>query len=73
MNFPDNFFQDEYRCDFLVPELMKRAWAAEIEILEVIANICKKYNYSILQTVARCWALFVIKVLCRGTMTLISP
>ena len=44
MIFPDNFFQDEYRCDFLVPELMKRAWAAEIEILEIIDNICKKYN-----------------------------
>lgn len=24
MNFPAEFFQDEYRCDFLVPELMKR-------------------------------------------------
>lgn len=54
MNFPDNFFQDEYRCDFLVPELMKRAWAAEIEILEVIANICKKYN---LQYFADCGTL----------------
>jgi len=44
MNFPDEFFQDEYRCDFLVPELMKRAWAAEIEILEIVDHICKKYN-----------------------------
>lgn len=44
MNFPAEFFQDEYRCDFLVPELMKRAWAAEIEILEVVSQICEKYS-----------------------------
>jgi lipopolysaccharide cholinephosphotransferase len=44
MNFPDEFFQDEYRCDFLVPELMKRAWAAEMEILEIVDYICQKYN-----------------------------
>lgn len=44
MNFSDDFFQDEYRCDFLVPALMKRAWAAEIEVLEVVINICKKYH-----------------------------
>ena len=44
MNFPAEFFQDEYRCDFLVPELMKRAWATEIEILEVVTQICEKYN-----------------------------
>ena len=23
MNFPAEFFQDEYRCDFLVPELIR--------------------------------------------------
>lgn len=54
MNFPEEFFQDEYRCDFLVPELMKRAWAAEIEILEVVANICEKYH---LQYFADCGTL----------------
>lgn len=54
MEFPDNFFQDEYRCDFLVPVMMKRAWAAEIEILEVVANICEKYH---LQYFADCGTL----------------
>lgn len=44
MEFPEIFFQDEYRSDFLVPEMMKRAWAAESEILEVVANICNKYH-----------------------------
>lgn len=42
MDFPVNFFQDEYRCDFLVSELMKRTWAAEMEILQIVINICEK-------------------------------
>lgn len=54
MYFPENFFETEYRHDFLVPSLMKRAWAAEIEILEVISNICKKYD---LQYFADCGTL----------------
>lgn len=44
MNFPKEFFQDEYRCDFLVPEMMKRAWATQIEVLLVIDEICKKHG-----------------------------
>lgn len=44
MNFSEDFFQDEYRCDFLIPELMKRAWAAEMEILEIVINICQKHH-----------------------------
>ena len=52
MNFPAEFFQDEYRCGFLVPELMKRAWATEIEILEVVTREfdtlkCKKVPQSL--------------------------
>lgn len=44
MEFPNNFFQDEWRCDFKVCELMKRAWAAELEVLQVVAGICTKYG-----------------------------
>lgn len=44
MQFPEDYFQDEYRCDFLVPEMMKRAWAAQIEILEVIIDICNRHH-----------------------------
>lgn len=44
MNFSEDFFQDEYRFGFLIPELMKRAWAAEMEILEIVINICEKYH-----------------------------
>lgn len=44
MNFADNFFDEEYRCGFKVEELMKRAWAASMEVLQVVIDICQKNN-----------------------------
>ena len=44
MTFPDEFFRDETREGFFVPELMKRAWAAELEVLQVVADICERYG-----------------------------
>ncbi len=44
MRFPDSFFEDEVRDGFYVPALMKRSWAAQIEVLEVVAHICKKHH-----------------------------
>ena len=44
MIFPENFFQDEYRNGFLVPQMMKRAWAAKLELLQIIIDICNKYD-----------------------------
>lgn len=46
MYFPENYFQDEYRCDFFVPEMMKRAWAAEMELLQIIIEICNRHHLS---------------------------
>lgn len=43
MKFQKDFFEEEIRNDFLVPEMMKRAWAAEMEILQVVADICEKH------------------------------
>lgn len=42
MTFPDSFFQAEYRSDFYVSAMMKHAWAAKLELLEIIIQICKK-------------------------------
>ena len=44
MKFPENYFKEEIRCDFKIPEMMKRAWAAQIEILQVVIHICDKYH-----------------------------
>ena len=44
LHFPAEFFRDEERDGFLVPEMMKRAWAAELEVLEVIRRVCKEHD-----------------------------
>ena len=42
--FPEAYFKGEEREGFYVEEMMKRAWAAQIEVLELIDHICKKYQ-----------------------------
>lgn len=44
MEFAKEFFQKEIREGFEVPEMMKRAWAAEMEILKIVADICEKHG-----------------------------
>lgn len=44
VKFSESWFEDEVRDGFYVPAFMKRAWAAELEVLERVADICKKYG-----------------------------
>lgn len=44
MKFPKEFFLDEVREGFYIPAMMKRAWAAELEILVEIDRICEKHR-----------------------------
>lgn len=44
MEFQYTYFDDEVREGFYVSGLMKRIWAAQLEVLETIDNICKKYD-----------------------------
>ena len=44
MQFPDSFFEDEVRDGFYVPALMKRAWAAHLEVLASVADFCQKHQ-----------------------------
>ena len=44
INFPKDYFKDEYREGFLVESMVKRAWAAQLEILKRIEEICDKYG-----------------------------
>lgn len=46
MYFEDSFFEDEIRSGFLVPTMVKRGWAATLEVLEDIDRVCKKYGLS---------------------------
>lgn len=44
MQFPKSYFEDEVRDGFYVPAMMKRAWAAQLEVLADIEKVCKKYD-----------------------------
>lgn len=44
LQFDDDFFKKEVRCDFEISAMMKRAWAAEMEVLCIIDEICRKNN-----------------------------
>ncbi len=42
LKFPADFFMEETKCGFVVSSMMKRAWAAQMEVLQVIAEICEQ-------------------------------
>ena len=46
MTFPHSFYEDEIRCDFLIPSMVKRTWAAQIEILADLDEVCRKNGLS---------------------------
>ena len=42
MHFDPSYFKSEELCGFYVLPMMKRAWAAELEVLNILTEICKK-------------------------------
>lgn len=44
MEFNESFFKEETRCGFLVTETRKKVWYAEIQLLQKLDEVCKKYN-----------------------------
>ncbi len=44
MNFPESYFETEVREGFEISALMKRCWAAQLEVLEQFDGICKKHG-----------------------------
>ena len=44
MQFPDTFFEGEYRENFYVAPMMKRAWAAQLEVLLLFDEICEAHG-----------------------------
>ena len=40
----EDYFREEWREGFFIENKMKRAWAAELEVLEEIDRICKKHK-----------------------------
>lgn len=44
MRFSHKYFDDEIREDFYVSGIMKRLWAANLEVISDIAEVCEKHN-----------------------------
>ena len=42
MNFNCSYFEDEIREGFYIPGMVKRSWAVQMEVLNVIIEICEK-------------------------------
>lgn len=46
LDFPESFFKEEVREGYLVSEMMKRAWASQMELLEALKELLDKYGLS---------------------------
>lgn len=44
ITFPEDFFQDEERDGFLVPAMMKHAWAAELKLLDQLRSFLEEHQ-----------------------------
>lgn len=42
MKFTEDFFKREKRDGFEISGMMKRAWAAQIEVLQVVIEVCQR-------------------------------
>ena len=44
MTFPKEYFYDEVREGFYISGMMKRSWAAQLEVLDEVDRVCRKYG-----------------------------
>lgn len=44
LDFPKNYFDEEVRSGFKISHMMKCTWAAQLKVLLVIEEICKRHN-----------------------------
>lgn len=44
INLPEEFYQAEERCGYLVSEKMKKIWAVELDMIQKFVEVCEKHN-----------------------------
>lgn len=44
LNIPDEFYNEEIRCDYTISAEMKKVWAVELDLLAELDRVCRKYN-----------------------------
>ncbi len=47
LNISEDFFKEEIRLGFTIPETMKKAWSIQLEMLDSIISIAQKHNLPI--------------------------
>ena len=65
MEISEEFLKGEIREGFYVETMMKKVWAAQLEVLGVVDRLCKKHN---IQYGGHCLVQFDIKGLFLGMM-----
>lgn len=48
LQFPDEFFKEEVRCEYVVTEKLKKIWAVEIDLLNELLSVCKKHDIKVI-------------------------
>ncbi len=47
LRFDDEFFLEEVRCGFTVSAMMKKAWAVELDLADMLLEACSQYDLRI--------------------------
>ncbi len=46
IDLPEDFIQEEMRCDYLIPASMKALWAVQLDLLAELDRVCKAHDLS---------------------------
>lgn len=44
INLPENFLNEEVRCEYTITRKMKEVWAVELDLLNELDRVCKKHG-----------------------------
>ncbi|SEK88867.1 LicD family protein [Ruminococcus albus] len=44
IDIPEDFYQEEKRCNYLISKRMKKAWSIQLDLLSELNRICQKHN-----------------------------
>lgn len=47
LDIPESFLQEEVRCGYTISKQMKEVWAVELDLLNELTRVCKKYDLKI--------------------------
>lgn len=72
LEFQEGFFEHEIRDNFYVDATMKAVWAAEMEVLQRIAEVCDRHGIIWYAAYGTLWEPFAMRVSYPGMTIWIS-